>query len=154
MTIAARVASAGGVVALALQGGGCVAYHVAAAPIKLAATTVVTTGEVAGAAVNATGKIAVSAFNAAGNVGGGSVDAASRLTQTGMVTFVDVAHGTIVRVPWQQGLTVASASAAAKVELARHAIDVVRAGAVVYTAARGASPRTELAAGDVVRLRG
>jgi hypothetical protein len=133
---------------------GCLAYKVVSTPVKVAATTVVVTGEAAGAAVTATGKIAISAIDAAGRVGSGGIDAASRLAETGMVTFVDVGQGTIVRVPWKQGFTVATAGAEARLELARRAIDVVRAGSVVYSASRLAGEGAQLASGDVVRVRG
>jgi hypothetical protein len=133
---------------------GCMAYKVVSAPVKVAATTVIVTSETAGAAVTATGKIAVSAFGAAGRVGSGSLDAASRLSETGMVTFVDVGQGTIVRVPWRQGFTLATAGAEARMQLARRAIDVVRAGSVIYSASRLADEGAQLASGDVVRVRG
>jgi hypothetical protein len=60
----------------------------------------------------------------------------------------------VVRVPWQQGLTLASAGDAAKVSVARRAIDIVRAGKVIYSASRGNGPGAALASGDVVRLGG
>ena len=133
---------------------GCLAYEVVKVPVKVAATTVEVTGETAGAAVKATGKIAVSAFDAAGRVGSGGIDSASRLAQTGMVTFVDVGTGTIVRVPWRQGFTVASAGAEARMELAHRAIDVVRAGSVVYSAPKLSGDGLTVASGDVIRVRG
>ena len=132
---------------------GCLMYHAVAAPVKLAATGVVVAGETAGTVVTTTGKLTASAVRAVGNVGSGGIDAAAKLTQTGMVTFVDTANGTIVRVPWQDGLTLASAGDAAKVSLARRAIDVVRAGKLVYSANRASGPGATLASGDVVRVR-
>jgi hypothetical protein len=121
-------------------------------PVKLAATTVVVAGETAGAVVSSTGKLAISAVNATGNIGSGGIDAASRLAQAGMVTFVDVSTGTIVRIPWQEGLTLAGAGNAAKVELARKAINVLRAGKVIYSASKLSGDGASLASGDVVRL--
>ena len=140
--------------AQAAASGGCLAYKVVTTPVKVAAEAVVVTGETAGAAVKATGKVAVSAINATGRLGSDSIDAASRLTATGMVTFVDVGSGVVVRVPWRQGATLASASADARLQLARRAIDVVRAGNVVYSAAKLAAEGPPLASGDVVRVRG
>ena len=134
--------------------GGCLAYEVVATPVKLAATTVVVTGKTAGAAVTATGKVATSAFDAAGRVGSGGIDAASRLATDGMVTFVDVGSGAIVRVPWREGFTLASASTEARLDLLSRAVDVVRAGSVVFTAKRLVDQGAALAAGDVVRVRG
>lgn len=132
---------------------GCLAYKVVTVPVKLAATTVMVAGEAAGAVVSSTGKLAVSAANAAGNIGSGGIDAASRLAQVGMVTFVDASTGTVVRVPWQQGLTLAAgAGQAAQVDFARRAIDVLRAGKVVYSASQLSGDGAPLASGDVVRL--
>jgi hypothetical protein len=121
-------------------------------PVKLAATTPPVAGETAGAVVTNTGKLAVSAANATGSVGSGGLDAAAKLAQVGMVTFVDASTGTVVRVPWQEGITLAGAGDAAKVDVARRAIDVLRAGKVIYSASRGGSGGTALASGDVVRL--
>lgn len=132
---------------------GCLVYTVVSTPVKLAADAVVVTGETAGAAVKMTGKVAKSAINAAGNVGSGGIDSASRLTQAGMVTFVDASTGTIVRVPWREGATLATAGADARLALASRAVDVIRAGAVVYSAKRASAVRAELAPGDVVRIR-
>ncbi len=134
---------------------GCLVYNAVTMPVKLAATTVVVAGETAGAVVATTGKVAKSAVNAVGNVGSGGIDSAAKLTQAGMVTFVDAASGTVVRVPWQEGLTLASAGDAAKVSLARRTVDVVRAGRVIYSASRNSdAPRAAVASGDVVRLGG
>jgi hypothetical protein len=133
---------------------GCVVYHAVAAPVKLAATSVVVAGEAATAVVTTTGKVAVSGVRAVGNVGSGGIDAAAKLTEFGMVTFVDAATGTVVRVPWQQGLTLMSASDVAKISMARRAVDVVRAGKVIYSASRLNGSGAALASGDVVRLGG
>lgn len=131
---------------------GCLAYKVVTAPVKLAATTAIVAGETAGAVVSTTGKVAKSAINAGGNLGSGGIDAASRLAQAGMVTLVDASTGAVVRVPWGQGLTIAGAGSAAKVDVARRAINVVRAGKVIYAAAQLRGDGVPVAAGDVVRL--
>lgn len=133
--------------------GGCTVYRVASVPVKVAATTVVVAGETAGAAVKATGKVATSAFNAAGRVGSSSLEASSQLAATGMVTFVDASTGAVVRIPWRRGMTLAAASADARLALAQRGLEIVRAGKVVYSAARLADAGAELASGDVVRLR-
>lgn len=140
--------------AAALPSGGCLAYHVVAAPVKVAADAVVITGETASAAVKTTGKVTVSAINAVGRIGSGGIDAAAQLTETGMITFVDVGTGTVTRVPWRQGATLASAGADAKLELVRRSIDVIRAGAVVYSGKQLAGSGAPLVSGDVVRVRG
>lgn len=131
---------------------GCLAYRVVSAPVKVAGAAVIAVGETAGAVVTATGKVAVSAVRAAGAAGSGGLDAASRLAQTGMVTLVDAASGTMVRVPWTEGLTLAGASQTAKMSVAQRAVDVVRAGKIVYAATRPTGDGTALASGDVVRL--
>lgn len=133
---------------------GCLAYKVVSTPVKLAATGVVVAGETAGAVVTTTGKLAVSGVNAIGNVGSGGIDAAARLAQTGMVTFVDGSTGAVVRVPWREGMTLAGAGTAARLDLARRAVDIVRAGSVIYSAPRATGGGAALASGDVVRLGG
>jgi hypothetical protein len=147
----APLAAAGGCL-LVLDG--CLVYRAVTAPVKLVATTVVVAGEAAGAVVTATGRVAVSAVKAVGSVGGGGIDAAGKLAQAGMVTFVDATTGTLVRVPWQEGLTLARAGDAARISLVQRAIDVVRAGRVIFSASRGTGEGAPLAAGDVVRLGG
>jgi hypothetical protein len=131
---------------------GCLAYRVVSAPVKVAGAAVIAVGETAGAVVTATGKVAVSAVRAAGAAGSGGLDAASRVAQTGMVTLVDAATGTMVRVPWTEGLTLAGASQTAKMSVAQRAVDVVRAGKIVYAATRPTGDGAALASGDVVRL--
>jgi hypothetical protein len=151
--LALRLA-AGAVASLAVTSfSGCLAYHAVAAPVKLAATGVVVAGETAGAVVTSTGKIAVSTVRAVGNVGSTGIDSAAKLAEVGMVTFVDTASGTVVRVPWQDGITLLGAGDAAKVSLARRAIDVVRAGKLVYSASHLNGAGATLASGDVVRLK-
>lgn len=143
-------------VAVAVGGttlSGCLAYQVVSAPVKVAGAAVVAVGETAGAVVTTTGKVAVSAVKAAGAIGSGGLDAAARLGQAGLVTFADTATGTVVRVPWAQGLTLASASQTARVSMAQRAVEVVRAGKIVYAATRPAGEGAVLASGDVVRLR-
>jgi hypothetical protein len=138
--------------AMSVLQSGCIVYHVVATPVKLAATGVVVAGETATAVVTTTGKVAVSGVKAVGTLGSGGIDAAAKLAQVGMVTFVDAATGTVVRVPWEQGLTLAGASHAANLAMAQRAVDVVRAGKVIYSASRAGSGNTAVASGDVVRV--
>ena len=121
--------------------GGCFVYHVAKVPVDVAVGTV----EVAGGVVLGTAKVV-------GAVAGGTLSLAASLAQTGAVTFFDVASGTVTRVPWREGLTLAGASDAAKLKLASHAVDVVRAGKVVYSAANAAPAAVPIASGDVVQV--
>lgn len=132
--------------------GGCLVYDVVSVPVKLAATTAVVAGEAAGAVVSTTGKVAVSAVRATGSVASGGIESAGRLAVAGMVTFVDVASGSVVRVPWREGLTLAGAGDAAKLRVAQRAVDVVRAGMVVYSTPRASGVGATLASGDVVEL--
>lgn len=150
--LTARLLPAAALGALLLATSGCLMYKAVTMPVKLAATTVVVAGETAGAVVSNTGKLVTSAANATGSVGSGGLDAAAKLAEVGMVTFVDASTGTVVRVPWQEGLTLAGASNAAKVDVARRAIDVLRAGKVIYSASRGSGEGAPLASGDVVRI--
>jgi hypothetical protein len=92
--VAALVA---GVIGAGLSG--CLATKVVTAPVKLAATTVAVAGETAGAVVKTTGKVVVGAVRATGTVADGGIAAAAKLARAGMVTFVDGATGTVVRVP-------------------------------------------------------
>ncbi len=117
--------------------GGCFVYHAAKVPVNVAVDTV----EVAGGVAIGTAKIA-----------GSAIGLAASLAQTGVVTFVDVASGTVTRVPWRDGLTLASAGDAAKLQLANHAVDVVRAGKVAYAASGPGIDAARVASGDVVRV--
>lgn len=132
---------------------GCLATKVVTVPVKLAATTAVAAGETAGAVVATTGKVAAGAVRASGTVADGGITAAAKLARAGTVTFVDVATGAAVRVPWKQGLTLAGGADAAKVRLAAQTVQVIRAGQLAYQLAqpKAALP---LASGDVVRVGG
>jgi hypothetical protein len=70
------------------------------------------------------------------------------------VTLTESATNTVVRVPWQPGLTLAGAGDAAKLRLAQRAVDVVRGGKIVYAAAKVTGDGAVLAPGDVVRVAG
>ena len=113
--------------------GGCLVYDVASAPVKVAVGTV----------------------KAAGSVAGGAIKLAAGLARAGAVTFVDVANNNqVTRVPWRPGLTLAGAGEAAKVNLVRRAVDVVRDGKLVYSAANGVDQTASapVAGGDVVQV--
>lgn len=139
--------------AAAASQAGCVAYTIVSAPVKVAADAVVVTGETASAAVKATGRVTVSVVNAAGRLGSDGVDASARLTEAGMITFVDAGTGAIIRVPWREGATLATAGADARLQLARRSIQVLRAGSVVLSSIHPVGA-TRLAAGDVIRIGG
>jgi len=135
-----------GVVALAgvaacVPLGGCLVYQVASAPVKVA----VGTAEVAGSVAVGTAKVATS-------VAGGAIKLAAGLAQAGVVTLVEVGSNKVTRVPWREGLTLAGAGDAAKLRMAQRAVDVVRDGKVVYSAANGPDQDAPVAPGDVVQV--
>ena len=145
------------VVALATVGAtlpGCLAFKAAHATGELAANTVIVAGKTGSAAVKAIGRVATSALNSSGALTATGIESLAALAQAGMVTFVDVATGTIVRVPWSEGMSLQTAGAAAEIALAGRAIDLVRDGRLVYSAARRLAADPRLEAGDVVRLAG
>ena len=121
--------------------GGCFVYRVAKVPVKVAVGTV----EIAGS-------VAIGTVKVAGAVAGGAIGLVAGLAQAGMVTFADGASNTVTRVPWRSGLTLAGASDAAKVRLAQRAVDIVRDGKVVYSAANDTDKNAPVAAGDVVQV--
>jgi hypothetical protein len=153
--VLAAVSMFGAGVALPLFCNGCLLVHTVTTPVDLAATTVVAAGKTAGAVVSTTGKVAAATVNAGGSVlttAADGVDAAARLARAGTVTFVDASSGAITRVPWQPGLTLASAGAQAKLQAYQHAVAIVRAGQLVYSVSQKPDTSVALADGDVVRL--
>jgi hypothetical protein len=132
--------------------GGCIVVSAVTTPVTLAATTVVVAGKTAGAVVTTTGKVASAAVNAGGSVASNGMENAAKLARAGMVTFVDATGGPVVRVPWQQGMTLAAASELAKVRAAQQSVAILRAGKTVYAAAQNPDVTVPVAAGDVVRL--
>jgi hypothetical protein len=133
---------------------GCLAFKAAHATGELAATTVIVAGKTTTAAVKATGKVANSAITSSGSLTATGIESLAALAQAGMVTFVDVATGAIVRVPWSEGLSLYTGGAAAEVAVAERAIDLVRNGRLVYSAARQLAADPRLEPGDVVRVAG
>ena len=121
--------------------GGCVVYYVVKVPVDVAVT-----------ATEVAGTVAVGTVKVAGSVAGSTIRLAGRLATAGAVTVVDVATNEVTRVPYRQGLTLAGASDAAKVKLAQHAVDVVRDGKLIYSAAKGAEKNMSVAPGDVVQI--
>lgn len=133
---------------------GCLAYKAVKTTGELAATTVIVAGKTATTAVKAGGRVANSALSSGGELTATSIESLARLSQVGMVTFVDVATGVIVRVPWEQGMMLYDGGTAAQVAVAGRAVDLVRDGKLVYQAAQKFRGNPALEAGDVVRLAG
>lgn len=123
--------------------GGCIVYDVATAPVRVAV-----------GAASVAGGVAVGTAKVAGSVAGGAIKLAASLARAGAVTFYDVATNDVRRVPWRQGLTLAGASDEAKVRLGQRAVDIVREGKVIYSAANGGDKNANalVAAGDVVQV--
>lgn len=141
--------AAGGMV---MMPSGCVVASAVGAAGELAATTVVVAGKTATTVVKTTGKIAGSAIRGSGSLTATGIESLAKLAVAGMVTFVDVTTGVIVRVPWREGMTLYAGGELAQVQLAERSIDLVRGGRLVYAAARHARSDLPLASGDVVRL--
>lgn len=133
---------------------GCLAYKAVKTTGELATTTVIVAGQTATTAVKAGGRVAGSALSSGGELTATSIESLARLSQAGMVTFVDVATGVIVRVPWEKGMTLYDGGAAAQVAVAGRAVNLVREGKLVYQAAQKFRGNPALEAGDVVRLAG
>ncbi len=133
---------------------GCLLARTVYAPVKLAGQTVIVATETAGAAVSATGRVAGAALGATGAVTSGGLNALAALSTAGMVTFVDAATGAIVRVPWQEGMTLYAGAETAQIRTARRAVDLVRAGRYLYSNLdyTDDTARLPVLAGDVVRL--
>jgi len=144
------------VIGVALALSGCLAAKTVTAPVKLAAVTVVTVGETTGSAVVNAGKVARAAFSTSGSLSAATIESLGKLSTAGMVTFVDVAADVIVRVPWREGLTIASSGELAQLDYAAKALALVRGGKLVLQAGKAAQAvgRLPLEAGDVIRLAG
>ena len=78
----------------------------------------------------------------------------SQLSHAGMLTFVDLGTGSIVRVPWRAGVSLYGGSLMAQLPMANRAVAVVRAGKLIYTTVKAlsAAGRLQMQPGDVIRL--
>ena len=130
---------------------GCLAIKLVTVPLNLAGTAVGVAGQTAGAVVQTSGQVVAGAVRATGTVAASGLAAAAQLARAGMVTFVDAASGTVVRVPWAQGMDLSGGAQAAKVQVAARAIQIIRAGKLVPLGTQPAVS-SPLAAGDVVRV--
>jgi hypothetical protein len=153
MLIRLLLLGSGGLACLGILTG-CLAYKAVKTTGKLASTTVIVTGQTATTAVKATGRVANSAISGGGALTATTIDSLAKLAQAGMVTFVDVVTGSIVRVPWEEGMTLYAGGAAAQVKVAQRAVALVREGKLVYRVAQQKRANPALLPGDVVRLAG
>lgn len=133
-------------------GAGCIAFKAVGTTGKLAATTVIVAGKTATKAVTTTGRVASAAMGAGGSVTVAGIEGLAALARTGMVTFVDVTTGALVRVPWREGMTLWQAGELARLQVAERSVALVRGGRLAYSAARDARVSLPLLSGDVVRL--
>jgi hypothetical protein len=131
---------------------GCFVYEVASAPVKVVAKTVQIAGTTTVAIVESSGKVAVSAVRATGAVATGGIETSARLARAGMVTFSDQATGLVVRVPWERGLTLLDASNAAKMDVGRSALRLVRDGKPADLGVQPSRGTLVLHSGDVVQV--
>lgn len=131
---------------------GCLAVKAVSTTGKLAATTVIVAGKTATTAVKTTGRIASAAIGAGGSVTVAGIEGLAALARVGMVTFVDVTTGALVRVPWREGMTLFQAGDLARLQVARRAVALVRGGRLAYSTSRSARGTLKLLSGDVVRL--
>jgi len=131
---------------------GCIVIKAVSTTGKLAATTVIVAGKTATTAVKTTGRVASAAIGASGSVTVAGIGGLAALARVGMVTFVDVTSGALVRVPWSEGLTLLHAGDLAKLQVVKRAVALVRGGRLAYSASRRARGTLKLLSGDVVRL--
>lgn len=131
---------------------GCVAFKAVGTTGKLAATTVIVAGKTATKAVTTSGKVASAAIGAGGSVTITGIESLAALARAGMVTLVDISTGALVRVPWQEGMTLWQAGELARLEVAKHAVAVVRGGQLAYATTGRVRESLPLQSGDVVRL--
>lgn len=145
-----RVAAA--LVAIPLSGlpGGCVVGSALLVAGDAAVTGAKVVGSTTVGAVKTVGHAVTP--KSGGNTASEAVRGAGAFARTGMVTFLDTDTAVVVRVPWKRGLTLAGAAAAARLQVAQRAVDVVRSGRVVYANSRFTGAGAALASGDVVRL--
>lgn len=166
--VSASTLSAGGSVAgTTVQGAGSLTTGTMRATTSLGTATVNTTGRVAVSGVRGTGRVVISgsdattrvassSVRATGNLTAQSIENLSRMSQAGMVTFVDFANGSVVRIPWRSGLNVYGGSALANVQTADRALAIIRNGRLVFNTLRALAEvrAMPLQPGDVLRLAG
>jgi hypothetical protein len=166
--ISAAGASVGGSVAgTTVRGAGSVAGGTVRATTSLGSAAVNTTGRVSISGVRGAGRVVISGVDSSTRVATSGVRATgelsaqviqnlSRLSQAGMVTFVDFSDGSVIRVPWRAGLNVYGGSALAQVQTAERALALVRNGRVVFNTLRALAEirSIPLQPGDVLRLAG
>ena len=131
---------------------GCIAFKAVGTTGMLAATTVIVAGKTAAKAVSTTGRVASAAIGASGSVAVVGIEGLAALARVGMVTFVDVKTGALVRVLWREGMTLLQAGDLALLQVAKRAVALVRGGRLAYSASRRARGSLKVLSGDVIRL--
>ena len=130
------VSSAGDTAAGAVKGAG-----------RTAASATRAAGKTAASAVGTAGKVVHSSVNAAGHVAKAAVEAGADIATAPCVIFKDIKTGKASRVPWREGMTLASAIGEAGISADLDAVSVLRKG-------RKVRPETSfvLKPGDVIEL--
>ncbi len=96
---------------------GCLVLATVAAVGALATTTIKPAGRASGAAVEPSGRAASvtsAAVSAPAEAAALTVDSAARLSRPGAVVVVDRSNGAVAELPWQDGMTLAAATAAGR----------------------------------------
>ena len=150
-----RFAAGALLLAAALFCNGCVVVAATvASAAAITATTVKATTKVTTATVATTGRVTAAAITSSGDVAALSMESAARLARAGMVVLVDSGTGTIVELPWQEGLQLQAALEAKNLRAAFKMAKIFREGRVIQTRLRGRSAAADAALrpGDVVEL--
>lgn len=141
---------------IVFTGSGCVVVAATAVAIgTVTATSVKTAGKVTAATVKTTGRVATAALTSSGEVAALSLESAAKLARTGMVVLVDGSNGTIIELPWQQGMQLYSAVQAASPDAGFRAARIFREGrqwSADLKAARSGAADPVLRPRDVVEL--
>ena len=142
--------------AVLLQCSGCLAVAVVSTASAVAIATVKTTGKVAVATVSTTGRVASAALSSSGEVTALTLESAARLAKTGMVVMVDGSSGTLVELPWQDGMKLYQAAQTGQFSGSFNAAKIFRNGRLLAAdlkQVRAGATDPLLSAGDVVELR-
>lgn len=146
--------SASRVSASSLQASSSVAGSTVRATGSVGGGTVRGAGRVSRAGIDAVSRVSASSVRASGSLTATSINRLARMSQAGMITFVDLSTGQVVRVPWRAGLNVYGGSALANLRTAERALAVIRGGRLIYNTVKALADARALPLepGDVLRL--
>jgi hypothetical protein len=141
-------------VAVLLCNGCVVVAATVASAAAITATSVKTATKVTTATVATTGKVTAAAITSSGDVAALSMESAARLARTGMVVLVDGGSGSVVELPWREGLELYRAAQEGNLRAGFKAARIFRDGKVINAALKRATDgKLALHSGDVVELR-